>query len=211
MWALLAAAFMLLLLPLMYRECDPDWTYPAIVIPLAGYLIYIAALWVSPFLNGLIGYNKNYLEGKKFVARFSAEEVRTSGEHLTWIHGWPSFYYIRETEQQFVFLRRHIDVHFGQALLHSKPARGVTRADQEQCSKRPLVADYECVIAAMCNRKNQSTTRRQIRQKDARLATGTPILLSFHSFQAAGFLRPVLPVDFSFTSTAPSFSTRTSS
>jgi len=103
MWALLAAALMLLLLPLMYRECDPDWTYPAIVIPLAGYLIYIAVLWVSPYLNGLIGYNKNYLEGKKFVARFSAEEVRISGEHLTWIHGWPSFYYIRETEQQFVF------------------------------------------------------------------------------------------------------------
>jgi hypothetical protein len=103
MWALLAAALMLLLQPWLYKQCDPDWAYPVIVIPLAAYLIYIAALWVSPYLNGLIGYNKDYLDGKKFVARFSADEVRISGEHLTWIHQWPSFRYIRETNEQFVF------------------------------------------------------------------------------------------------------------
>ena len=103
MWALLAAALMLLLQSWFINNAIRTGAYPVIVIPLAAYLIYIAALWVSPYLNGLIGYNKDYLDGKKFVARFSAEEVRISGEHLTWIHQWPSFYYIRETEQQFVF------------------------------------------------------------------------------------------------------------
>jgi hypothetical protein len=103
MWAILTSAAMLLLLPWLYRECDPDWTFPAIVVPLAAYLVYIASLWVSPYLAGLVHYSKDYLDGKKFTVRFSAEEVRISGEHVTWIHQWPSFRYIRESNEQFLF------------------------------------------------------------------------------------------------------------
>ena len=103
MWVLLASAVMLLLQPLLYKQFDPDWSYPAVVVPLAGYLVYLAALWVSPYLSGLIHYNKDYLAGKRFVARFSPEEVKVSGEHVAWIHQWPSFQFIRETKEQFVF------------------------------------------------------------------------------------------------------------
>jgi hypothetical protein len=103
MWALLAAALMLLLLPWLYKQWDPDWTYPVIVVPLAVYLIYVAALSVSPYLAGLVYYRKDYLAGKKFIACLSAEGVKISGEHVTWIHQWPSFRYIRETNEQFVF------------------------------------------------------------------------------------------------------------
>jgi hypothetical protein len=103
LWGILGSAFLLLVLPLTYKEPGKDWNYPYLVIPFAAYLFYLAVLWISPFVNGTIGYPRANLANRQYKARLSNEEVRVSGEHVTWIHQWPSFPLIRETKNVFIF------------------------------------------------------------------------------------------------------------
>jgi hypothetical protein len=102
-WGILGSAILLVVLPLTYKEPPKDWSYPYLVIPFAAYLFYLAVLWISPFLNGTIGYPRASLANRQYKARLSNEEVRVSGEHVTWIHQWPSFPLIQETKNLFIF------------------------------------------------------------------------------------------------------------
>ncbi len=100
---ILGSAILLVVLPLTYIEPGKDWRYPYLVIPFAAYLFYWAVLWISPFLSGTIGYRRTNLANRQYKARLSNEEVRVSGEHITWVHQWPSFPLIRETKNLFIF------------------------------------------------------------------------------------------------------------
>lgn len=99
----LGSAILLVVLPLTYKEPGEDWSYPYLVIPFAAYLFYWAVLWISPFLNAAIAYSRSKLANLQYKARLSSEEVRVSGEHVTWINQWPSFQLIRETKNLFIF------------------------------------------------------------------------------------------------------------
>jgi hypothetical protein len=103
LWAIVGSAVLLLCLPLSYREPGKDWDYPYLVLPFVAYLLYWAALWISPFLNGYIAYRHSSLSGQKYVAHFSPAEVRVSGEDRTWINQWRSFKLFRESNALFIF------------------------------------------------------------------------------------------------------------
>jgi hypothetical protein len=102
-WIVLGSAILLLALPFGCGDLRKDWRYPLLTIPFAAYLLYQFLLSVSPFLNGMISYRGTNLDGKQFVARFSRQEVKISGTHLTWIHQWPSFQWISESQNLFIF------------------------------------------------------------------------------------------------------------
>ena len=51
----------------------------------------------------MVAYRSTNLAGRKYEAHFSPFEVRVSGEYVVWIHQWPSFVAIRETENLFIF------------------------------------------------------------------------------------------------------------
>jgi hypothetical protein len=102
-WMILGSAILLLVLPLGCKDLGKDWRYPLLTVPFAAYMLYQFLLSVSPFLNGIISYRGINLDGKKFVARFSPQEVKISRTHLTWIHQWPSFQWIHESQTLFIF------------------------------------------------------------------------------------------------------------
>ena len=101
--ALLGSAILLCVLPFTYKGFDSDWGYPYLVLPFAGYLFYLVVFWMSPYLTGLHGYPSRNLAGRKYVAHFTAGEVKVSGQYLIWIHQWPSFRLIKESKKIFVF------------------------------------------------------------------------------------------------------------
>lgn len=101
--ALLGSAILLCVVPFTYKGFDPDWAYPYVVLPFATYLFYITILWISPYLAGLHGYPWRNLAGNKYVAHFSLDEVKISGQYLIWLHQWPSFKFIKESKKLFLF------------------------------------------------------------------------------------------------------------
>ena len=102
-WMVLGSAILLLALPFGCEDPGKDWRYPLLTIPFAAYLLYLFLLSVSPFLNGIVSYRNTNLDGEKFVAQFSPREVKIAGKHLTWIHQWPSFQWIHESQVLFIF------------------------------------------------------------------------------------------------------------
>jgi hypothetical protein len=101
--ALLGSCILLLILPLTYKQSGTGWEYPYLVVPFAGYLLYLSILWVSPYIRATIAYRPTNLASQKYEAHFSPSEVRVSGAYVVWIHQWPSFVATRETKNLFIF------------------------------------------------------------------------------------------------------------
>jgi hypothetical protein len=103
-WVCLVVGILLGIMPFFYQLQDGALNYPLIFsAPLGVYFLYCSVLCLFPGWYSRRVYSGSNIDGTKFTARFSAAQVEVRGENLQWIHKWPAYKWIHESQDLFVF------------------------------------------------------------------------------------------------------------
>lgn len=92
------------IMPFFYQLQDGVLNYPLILsAPLGVYFLYCSMVSLFPGWYSRRVYPGSNIDGAKFTARFAAAQVEVQGENLQWIHKWPAYTSIHESQDMFVF------------------------------------------------------------------------------------------------------------